>query len=80
MRKMTFVVGLHSTAQTGTVVIYLCVNRKGKVISAEYSPKGSTTADEHLVRLALENARQYRFEKSREKKQCGNMTFNFRLK
>jgi hypothetical protein len=69
-----------STAKTGTVVVNLCVNRKGKVVSAEYAPKGSTTADEHLVRLALENARQYRFEKSREKKQCGNMTFNFQHK
>jgi len=69
-----------STAQTGTVVIYLCVNRKGKVISAEYSSKGSTTTDVQLIRLATENARQWRFEKSREKKQCGNVTFNFRLK
>jgi len=69
-----------STAKTGTVVVHLCVNRKGKVISADYATKGSTTADAHLVRLALENARQWRFEKSREKKQCGNVTFNFRLK
>ena len=69
-----------STAKTGTVVINLCVDRKGKVVSAEYSPKGSTTADEHLVRLTLENARRWRFEKSKEKKQCGNITYNFTTK
>lgn len=69
-----------STAKTGMVVVHLCVNRKGKVISAEYAPKGSTTSDTHLIRLATENARQWRFEKSNEKKQCGNITFNFLLK
>ncbi len=68
-----------STSKTGTVVVHLCVDRKGKVISAEYAPKGSTTADEHLIRLAIENARQWRFEKSKEKKQCGNVTFNFAI-
>lgn len=66
-----------STAQTGTVVVNLCVNRKGKVISAEYAPKGSSTADEHLVRLALENARQWRFEKSKIKKLCGDIKYKF---
>lgn len=69
-----------STSKTGTVVVHLCVNRKGKVVSAEYSPKGSTTTDEHLVRVALENARQWRFEKSKQRKQCGNITYNFKTK
>lgn len=69
-----------SSLKTGIVVIQLCVNRKGKVISAEYLPKGSTTADQHLVQLALDNARQWRFAKSREKEQCGTITFNFRNK
>lgn len=69
-----------STAKTGTVVVNLCVDQKGRVVSAEYSPKGSTTTDAHLIRLATENARQWRFEKSREKKQCGNVTYNFKIK
>lgn len=69
-----------SSSRTGTIVVNLCVNRKGQVVSAEYSPKGSDTADEYLVRLALENARQWRFEKSKQRKQCGNVTYNFRNK
>lgn len=69
-----------STSKTGIVVVQLCANRKGKVISAAYTLKGSTTADEHLVQLAVGNARQWRFAKSREKKQCGTVTFNFRSK
>lgn len=67
-----------SSSKTGIVVVQLCVNRKGEVISAAYTLKGSTTSDEHLIQLAVDNARQWRFAKSREKKQCGTITYNFR--
>lgn len=69
-----------TSAKTGTVVVELCVNRRGKVLSAAYTPKGSTTADEQLVQLAVNNALEWRFARGKEKKQCGTITFNFRHK
>lgn len=68
-----------NTQKTGKVLVEICLSRRGKVISAEYIPKGSTTSDEHLIQLALDNVRQWRFEKGTEKKQCGSITFNFML-
>lgn len=69
-----------TSSRTGTVAVDLCVNRKGKVVSATYAPKGSNTKDEHLIQLALENARKYRFERSKQRKQCGTITYKFALK
>lgn len=69
-----------TSSLTGTVVVDLCVNRKGKVIAATYAPKGSNTKNEHLIQVALENARQYRFERSKLRKQCGSITYKFAFK
>ena len=78
-RKILYRAPLQDTsAQTGIVVVELCVNRRGKVLSATYIPKGSTTADEQLVQLAVNNAREWRFAHSKKKKQCGTINFNFR--
>lgn len=62
---------------TGTVVVKVCVNHKGRVVSAEFVPKGGARPDDHLINLTLENVRQWVFEKSSEKIQCGEITFRF---
>lgn len=66
--------------QTGTVVIYICVDEQGKVEVARFTQKGSTTTDQHLVQLALETARKYRFTTSSIASQCGTITFDFKVK
>lgn len=69
-----------NSTKTGTVVVNICVNRKGRVVSAEYIPKGGPRPDEYLINLALESARKWVFEKSREKIQCGEITFRFQTR
>jgi TonB family protein len=65
---------------TGKVAIEVCVDASGRVISAEFTHRGSTTSDSGLKSKALAAAKQTRFQPSDSSKQCGTLTFNFRLK
>lgn len=65
---------------TGIVVVYVCVNRSGAVISAEYTQAGSTTTNSKLKRIAIANAKKYRFDKGNVDKQCGTIRYDFKLK
>lgn len=69
-----------NTQKTGKVVVEVCVDSQGNVISADYTMRGSTTNDPELIHKAIEWARQCKFEPSPVEQQCGNMTFNFQLK
>jgi len=69
-----------SSQQTGRVVVNICVNSQGKVISADYTQKGSTTTDSHLITLAVRNAKKYKFSESSTAEQCGDITIDFKLK
>ncbi|MBL7831910.1 MAG: hypothetical protein JNK41_12840 [Saprospiraceae bacterium] len=64
----------------GVVVIKVCVDGNGDVISADYTQSGSTTNSSTLINLAKENARRYNFKASDVDKQCGTITYNFILK
>ncbi len=63
----------------GTVVVSLCVNADGQVTSAEYTQRGSTTANATLKKLAIDNAKKWRFTPSDIDKQCGTITYRFRV-
>ena len=63
----------------GKVAIKICVDPAGEVVSADYSSKESTTNDAELLRMALNAAKQYRFEPA-SLEQCGNILFKFSLK
>jgi TonB family protein len=65
--------------KTGKVVIMVCVNKEGKVISAKYTLRGSTTSDGALKEKAIKGARQYRFSPGEIEEQCGTITFDFRV-
>ncbi len=69
-----------NSQKTGVVVIKICVNADGKVYSAEYTQKNSTTNDAELIALATRKAREYRFSAGELDKQCGRITFKFELK
>lgn len=69
-----------NTQKTGRVIINICVNQEGKVISAKYRQKGSTTTDAHLISLAERSASGYSFSKSHIAEQCGDIIIDFKLK
>ena len=72
---------INDTSQKqGKVVIEVCVDSDGNVISAAYTERGSTTKDVELRDKALASARAYKFAASANAKQCGTITFNFQLK
>lgn len=66
--------------ETGTVAVYVCVDKNGRVTSAEYTQKGSSSPSEKLKRVAIDNARKYKFAAGGPDKQCGTITYTFRVK
>lgn len=66
--------------KTGTVVVYVCIDPRGKVISARFKQKGSTTSDPDLVNLALENADKWSFNAGTLDETCGTITYDFKVK
>ncbi len=68
-----------NSQEQGTVVVKVCVDANGKVISAEYTQAGSTTNSANLRRLAIANAKKWKFSKSHIDKQCGTIRYVFKL-
>ena len=66
-----------NSQKQGRVVLSVCVNSSGTVISADFKAVGSTTTDNDLIEAAKRNARQYRFESGNAERQCGTITYNF---
>jgi outer membrane biosynthesis protein TonB len=64
--------------RTGTVVVNVCVDRNGNVVSATFTQRGSTINDSELNRIAETNAMKFKFSSSSIDQQCGTITFNFR--
>jgi WD40 repeat protein len=72
---------LQETSQkAGKVVLEVCIDAKGIVISAKQKSAGSTTTDADLVTAAIRNAQHYKFSEGSEEKQCGTITYNFVVK
>ena len=81
-RKMIKFPRIDDTSQeTGRVVIRIKVNKEGKVVSAEYRQKGSTTTDAHLIAKARKAALLAKFNSDPGTQvptiQTGTITFNF---
>ena len=58
------------------VIVEICVNAEGKVISATH--KGGTVSDKKQIRAALESARKAKFTQG-DHEQIGTITYNFRF-
>lgn len=69
-----------NSQKAGTVVVKVCVNSSGKVISAEYTQQGSTTGDNQLVSAAIRNAKNWQFSQGSVDKQCGTISYNFKVR
>lgn len=65
--------------EIGTVNIKVCVDGNGKVVSATPKLSGSTTQSSKLQRLAIANAKKYKFDRSDADTQCGTITYRFKL-
>jgi hypothetical protein len=66
----------------GKIGIIICVNRDGKVISTKYDLAGSTLKDPEFVKKAETVAMNYIFAQDvmAPEKQCGKLTFVFKIK
>lgn len=71
---------VNTTNESGRVTIKVCVDSAGKVISADFTQKGSNTANKRLIAIAKKNARKYKFTKGGVSKQCGTIAYNFKFK
>lgn len=70
----------NNTGKQGIVKLNICIDAKGAVVAAQYTPKGSNTGDRELIKLALDIVRKYKFSPSAMEKECGTITRDFRLK
>lgn len=68
-----------NSQKQGVVVVRVCVDAAGNVLSADYTQAGSTTTDRQLVQAAVRNARQWRFSRGQVEKQCGTISYNFKV-
>jgi membrane protein involved in colicin uptake len=68
-----------NSQKTGKVSLAICVNSSGKVVSADFTQKGSTTSDSYLIDLAKKTAMKYRFSNSDADSQCGTVTIDFKV-
>ena len=66
--------------KSGVVLIRVTVDASGRVTSAAYEPKGSTTSDVELVNEARKAALRTRFSESRAVIEGGTITYSFTLK
>jgi hypothetical protein len=69
-----------NSQKVGKIVMNVCVDKSGKVISAEYTQRGSTTTDSDLRDLAERSARKFVFTESTIEKQCGTITVDFKVR
>lgn len=66
--------------KSGKVVLDVCVDQNGRVTKAEYKLRGSTTSDAKLISIAKANAKNWRFTKGSQSRQCGTITYLFKVK
>lgn len=64
--------------EDGIVAVDICVNKRGKVESAEFNSKLSTIAKKSLVSLAIRKSKDFWFEKNDYKEQCGVIMFKIK--
>jgi hypothetical protein len=65
--------------ENAKVAVDIHVDASGNVTSAEYQPKGSTTADAGLKSIAIRKAHQVKFNSASDES-TGTLIFNFKLK
>lgn len=66
---------------SGRVTLNVCIDRPGRVIYAAYDPEKTTITDKDIIKRATILATQYRYEAkyTAPAKECGQLTFIFRI-
>lgn len=72
---------VENSQKSGTVVVSLCVDSSGRVIgdSVKFTQRRSTTTDAQLVNAAIRNAKTWGFTSGPVDRQCGTITYNFKV-
>lgn len=67
--------------EEGTIVVQVTVNKQGKVISAQYSAKGSNSTSQCLIKPAIETAKTFKWNQASDApdNQIGFVEINFRV-
>lgn len=65
--------------ENAKVAVDIRVDPSGKVVSAVFQPRGSTTSNNSLKNIAIRKAMQLKFNAG-EEEQIGTISFNFKLK
>lgn len=68
-----------NSQRSGKVVITICVDKSGKVISTKFTQKGSTTSDSYLIQITEKAAARYKFSPGEIDSQCGTITVDYRV-
>jgi hypothetical protein len=70
-----------AAVESGTIVIDLCINRKGRVLEVAKNADLTTIRNSDMVRHALYIASDYRFEPdyTAANRECGKLTFIFNV-
>ncbi len=66
--------------ESGNIVVEVCVDESGRVLSATYEPKGSNSNSQDLKNRAIANAKKWAFNADISSRQCGTITYTFNLK
>ncbi len=69
-----------NSQKAGRVVLRVCIDAGGNVLTANFQASGSSSADQDLIDAAIRNAEQYRFSPGDASKTCGSITYNFIVK
>lgn len=67
-----------NSQDVGKVVVEVCVDKDGNVISANYTMRGSTAQSTNLKNIAVAAAKKFRFAAG-SGQDCGTIAFNFQL-
>ncbi len=65
--------------ENAKVAVDIRVDESGKVVSAEYQPRGSTTSDASMKAIAIRKAMQIKFNSGGDES-VGTLIFNFKLR
>jgi len=67
--------------ESGKIMVDLCVDRSGRVVSADYNKGGSTLHERKLTKLAEDATKHYKFERDADapNSHCGKLTFVFSI-
>ncbi len=67
--------------ERGKVIVNICIDRNGNVVSAEKSPQTVNITSSEVIQKCINTARQYKFEtdSNGKERECGNILFNFKL-